>query len=729
MADEMVLETQKWLNTTYGNVSGFGSVTEDGITGWGTVYGLIRGLQHELGITGLVDNFGPGTASAFDKIASTIKVGYTANPNIVYIIQGGFWCKGITPGAFDGKFTSATEDAIIALKMDAGLSDTSAVLDSNFMKALLAMDAFVLTANGSDKVRSMQQWLNNRYAADMGIMPCDGVYQRQTNTALIYALQRVEGQSASAADGIYGANTGNLCPTLSQGGTNNSDAVRILQYGLLVNGYSSITISGTFDEQTQNYVNLFCSAMNLDPLTPTLVGNRVIKGLLTSNGDTSRTSLACDTSKQLTASDVAKLKDSGYQIVGRYLTGLVGTGADARHKNLTTSEIETITAGGLSIFPIFQSGGAEAGYFTLVRGYADATLAIRTARQLGFAPGTTIYFACDVDIQEAQIDATVGQYVSGLNNAFSAYEGNEYQIGLYGTRNVCSHAWTTGFLAHLFVSDMSTGYSGNLGFAMPTNWSYDQYFEETLINSEGDELPVDRVAVDVAKSDPGCAEFTPNSLSNYDRVQAIWPILEKISSDPANVEFEKEYPIVLSAAGVSATWSLTEGIGSGNTTVSIKNGSFDSVKFSNQIAQVTDVDESAETLLEQAITRSTFEANVTSKVKAGSVEFEASGDITGTLTLKLALHLSEIFGQEDTTDDLPVDLTLNFTFKFDSDFWNKNNFNINGTPQKVTLAVFSVLSSTAEIAAVINILKSIGEIAVEIWNSARSFSTEVLQGA
>lgn len=50
MADEMVLETQKWLNKTYGNVSGFGSVPENGKTGWDTIYGLIRATQVELGI-------------------------------------------------------------------------------------------------------------------------------------------------------------------------------------------------------------------------------------------------------------------------------------------------------------------------------------------------------------------------------------------------------------------------------------------------------------------------------------------------------------------------------------------------------------------------------------------------------------------------------------------------------------------------------------------------------
>lgn len=47
MADAMVLATQKWLNEKYGNDSRFNKVAEDGITGWGTIYGLRRALQIE----------------------------------------------------------------------------------------------------------------------------------------------------------------------------------------------------------------------------------------------------------------------------------------------------------------------------------------------------------------------------------------------------------------------------------------------------------------------------------------------------------------------------------------------------------------------------------------------------------------------------------------------------------------------------------------------------------
>ena len=59
--DIKVKETQQWLNSTYPGVI---SVAEDGITGWGTVRGLIKALQIELNVAadGIL---GDATLSAF----------------------------------------------------------------------------------------------------------------------------------------------------------------------------------------------------------------------------------------------------------------------------------------------------------------------------------------------------------------------------------------------------------------------------------------------------------------------------------------------------------------------------------------------------------------------------------------------------------------------------------------------------------------------------------------
>ena len=46
-----------------------------------------------------------------------------------------------------------------------------------------------------------------------------------------------------------------------------------------------------------------------------------------------------------------------------------------------------------------------------------------------------------------------------------AGSGRAYPAGVYGTSNVCTRASETYGLQHPFVSDMSTAYSGNMGFA------------------------------------------------------------------------------------------------------------------------------------------------------------------------------------------------------------------------------------------------------------------------
>lgn len=55
------------------------------------------------------------------------------------------------------------------------------------------MDGFVLAISGDPNVRKIQQNLNRDYYKTIGLIPCNGVYSRDTNRALIKALQVEEG--------------------------------------------------------------------------------------------------------------------------------------------------------------------------------------------------------------------------------------------------------------------------------------------------------------------------------------------------------------------------------------------------------------------------------------------------------------------------------------------------------------------------------------------------------
>lgn len=72
--------------------------------------------------------------------------------------------------------------------------------------------------------------------------------------------------------------------------------------------------------------------------------------------------------------------DNDIKIVGRYLTGTVGIGKDERNKYLTTEELNNIFLKNLSVFPIYQDGGAALAYFTYDRGLSDGKKAIDAAK-------------------------------------------------------------------------------------------------------------------------------------------------------------------------------------------------------------------------------------------------------------------------------------------------------------------------------------------------------------
>lgn len=64
LADIYVYAAQKFVNEAYdGTAPGYVRCPENGRTGWSTVLSLTQGLQHELGISPTVQNFGPARST------------------------------------------------------------------------------------------------------------------------------------------------------------------------------------------------------------------------------------------------------------------------------------------------------------------------------------------------------------------------------------------------------------------------------------------------------------------------------------------------------------------------------------------------------------------------------------------------------------------------------------------------------------------------------------------
>ncbi|AVQ47647.1 glycoside hydrolase domain-containing protein [Clostridium botulinum] len=460
--DQMVLGTQKWLNKTYkGRIS---ALSEDGITGWGTIRALTKALQLELGVSadGL---WGPGTESKCPTISSN-----SGNKNIITILQCGLFCKGYDGGGIDGNYTGRTSSGISNLKRDAGLSDTSGSATPLIFKVLLStMDGFVLASSGDSNIRKVQQNLNRDYYKIIGLIPCNGVYSRETNRALIKALQFEVG---STPDGIWGPGTQGKCPTIP-GSRSNKQFVLLLQYCLYVNGVDPHGFDGLFGNGLSNAIKEFQAFCALP--ADGYAGKQVWASLLVSTGDSNRKGTVCDCSTTLTEEKIQTLKNSGYKAVGRYLTGKF---------KLTPTETKLINSNGLKLIAILEELGYELSHFNYDNGYKDGIDAFNAAQFLGFPKNTIIYFAVDCDVMDYQVTNQILPYFKGVNAAFNNI-GSNYRIGIYAPRNVCSRAAKAGYTCSSFVCDMSTGFSGNLGYPLPKDWAFDQIKTITIGSGSG----------------------------------------------------------------------------------------------------------------------------------------------------------------------------------------------------------------------------------------------------
>ncbi len=526
--DPYVLNVQKWVNSKFGDNVNYTEIVENGLTGWSTIYALLHGLQITLDVGSIANNFGDGTANAFNSFIhengniqlrtkeqdSELHDSYenasgkekeklekliTQYENIHGIIQGALICKGYSIGANTptGNFYGGTGTAIINLKQDAGLNDTTTIVTLNIIKALLSMDYFY-SYDTSEKIQNtinMQRYLNRNYEEYIGIRPCDGIYSRRTNEALVYAIQAEEDLPVSTANGNFGPTTKNCCPTIPYNNietsylnttynkTKISNFTKLMKIGLYVNGFGDGDFEGSIN---QTIVTKFQEKYALTISGICNIGTWL--SLFTSNGDTARSAIACDCATIINNTNINVLKDNNYQYIGRYLSGTIGGGIS---KALSTTELQLLFNNGIRVFPIHQRSANSISYFTDANAIIDAGLASQYADELNLQFGAIIYFAVDFDALDYQITDNIIPYFKKLYSTFMTKCRGKYRLGIYGTRNVCTRVCDAGYACSSFVGDMSTGFSGNLGFPIPDNWALDQ-FATVKISSGEDWIEIDK---------------------------------------------------------------------------------------------------------------------------------------------------------------------------------------------------------------------------------------------
>lgn len=489
MADENVRKAQKYLNSMYGHRSEWVKLDEDGLTGTGTCKGIIRAFQIENGISPVTGTVGNITLNKMRFLSDISKMNANdpGNPNVC-ILQCALFVKGYNAGGITGVYYTTGVNAVKQYQSDAGLPLTG-IIDWKVWMGLVSINWFKKTNAGDKTIVKIQQQLNTDWSDIIGVGPCDGVVSRFTSYALIAALQAAEGIYTSFIGSIdkrnFGDQTASKFPSVLKQGKNGAYVKynKLVQYGLYLNGYNAGRFDGNFDSTTKSMVasfQEFYALTGIGLVTSGEVNCATMKSLLTSKGDTGRKAKACDCSTVLNKQQALDIKNAGYQVVGRYLTGT----ANGKRKFITFEEIKNIESAGLRVFPIYQDGGYKAEYFQNLRqGIVDAHTAITAAKRIGVPDGTTIYFAVDFDCYDYQMKSFIVPYFKKLNLVFDSETNNKkYKVGIYAPRYICSYISKKGLAEYSFVADMSSGYSCNLGYPIPKNWAFDQFFEFNVNN-------------------------------------------------------------------------------------------------------------------------------------------------------------------------------------------------------------------------------------------------------
>lgn len=428
------------------------------------------------------------------------------------LVQTALFAKGYNAGGITGIFYNSGVRAAREMQSDAGLPVTGTV-NWKVWAGLFSMNWFKKVSRGDETVRLIQRQLNTDWSDIIGVGPCDGVASRQTILSLVGALQAAEGVTTELIDDLNELNFGpittrNFPGTLynGQNGGRYTKFNKLVQYGLYFNGYNPGRFDGVFNSQTESQVRAFqefYGLLRIGLVTPGRVNVSTMKSLLTSKGDTSRTAKACDCATVLNHRQAQDLKNVGYTHVGRYLTGSVGSAHIP--KALTLDEVANIQAAGLSVFTLYQDGGYYLEYFqNKNQGSSDALTTINAAEKIGLPQGATIYFAVDFDAYEYQIDDYIIPYFQMINWIFnSTMNPKGYRVGVYGARLICTKVSDLGLATYSFVGDMSTGFSGNLGYPIPKNWAFDQFYEQDFSSSPS--FPIDKDAY--SSRDKGIAKF------------------------------------------------------------------------------------------------------------------------------------------------------------------------------------------------------------------------------
>lgn len=695
MSDQNVKAAQKYLNAMFGGHKSWVKLDEDGKTGTAVMQGIIRAFQIQNGISPVTGTIGPLTINTMKKLPVITKMNPNDTPQVnVCLIQCALFCKGYAAGGITGIYYTSGVNAVKKMQENAGLKVTGKI-DWKVWSGLLSLNWFTRVSGGDPNIVRIQQQLNSEWSDIIGVGPCDGIASRQTILSLVGALQAAEGVTTKLITDLnsvnFGSATTNAFPGTLQNGQNTAKYKpfnKIAQYGLYFNGYNPGRFDGVFDAVTESKVSEFQAFYGLTGIglvTKGKVNVSTMKSLLTSKGDTDRVAKACDCATVLNKQQALDIKRAGYTHVGRYLTGSVGR--EHIPKYITSEEVKNIENAGLSVFPIYQDGGYELEYFkNTSQGSVDAQTAILAAKRIGIPRGTTIYFAVDFDCYSYQIDTFIIPYFRQIQMIFgSSTNDKNYKVGIYAPRYVCTKIYEAKLASKSFVADMSTGFSCNLGYSMPKNWAFDQFYELSAFKSIPS-FPLDKDAY--SGRDTGFKKFDPvpvktdsqikeenvRAKAGIARNQYIYNVMEPLGYldkiMDKGVKYEKEIVLgtVMSSEGTieistkisTSLEQSTNKIYSINVTIG-NDGKLEQT-CKNQIMEITS--HLSDSGIEGADKFGAIIEDIALKVKSGNIDFEMNNVLANSVEFSIVFNSSDLLPEED--EEWKVSVALNFKMTLNS---------------------------------------------------------------
>ena len=135
-----------------------------------------------------------------------------------------------------------------------------------------------------------------------------------------------------------------------------------------------------------------------------------------------------------------------------------------------------------------------------------------------------------------------------------------------------------------YVSNMSSGFSANLGYSQPKDWAFDQFYEPPYgIGSDAGHIYIDKVAVSGKDLGFDCIQPEMNQMQEILKELNLSALNNLLNS--GSVEFGKEITIadlVVAKATVKTTIGLSPK--QGNQIFNISNGKIDA-EFTQEIVE------------------------------------------------------------------------------------------------------------------------------------------------